>query len=360
MAEEAPSGGERTEEPTSKRRHDFRQKGQVAQSKEVHNAALITFSLLFWLFYMPTFFKKIVELLKKLFSDSILVQLDPAGVMELAFFLFQQMAVLLFPLFLFLFAVGILSSYLQIGWAFSTHPLMFNFSKFNPVQGFKKILSKQSIMDLLKSLAKVIFVGYLAYSTVVDQFEKALILPDMPPYATLEFLAKAAVLIFAKVSAALILIAFIDFLYVRWDMEQKMKMTKQEVREEYKETEGDPKIKAQIRAIQREMAKRRMMSEVPKADVIITNPTHISIAVKYVASEMDAPIIVAKGTDKVALNIREIAKKNDVPIVENPPVARLLHTLELGSNIPENMFKAVAEILAYVYNLKKGKKKQWR
>ena len=187
----------------------------------------------------------------------------------------------------------------------------------------------------------------------MDKFGQALLLADTTISATVAFLAQTAALILGKICAVLIGIAFLDFLFVRWEMEEKMKMTKQEVKEEYKEMEGDPHVKAQIRSIQQEMARKRMMAEVPKADVVVTNPTHISVALRYTPDEMEAPMLIAKGADLVAMRIREIAREHDIPIIENPPVARLLHKLELNALIPENLFKAVAEILAHVYSLKK-------
>lgn len=352
MAEESASGGEKTEEPTGKRRDDFRKKGQVAQSKEVHTAALLTGLLLFWVFYMPTFWEGLINLLSTLLQSVDDFEVTPASTIQLAYFVVQQMGILLFPIFIVVAIIGVFSSYFQIGWLITGKPLKPDLNKLNPIQGAKKFVSKKTFVDLVKSIAKILFIGWLAYSTIFDNFEKALQLTDMTASIALLFLAKTASVIIAKVCAALILIAFIDLLFVRWEMEEKMKMTKQEVKEEYKESEGDPLIKAQIRAIQREMAQKRMMSEVPEADVIITNPTHISIAVKYKSGEMDAPIVVAKGTDIVAMKIREIAREHEVPVIENPPVARLLHKLDLGAQVPEEMFKAVAEILAHVYKLK--------
>ncbi len=358
MAEESPAGGERTEAPTSKRRNDFRKKGQVAQSKEVQTAALFTFLLLFWTFYLPTFWEGLTQFLSSFFQALDDVDITEATTLQLAYFIVRQIAILIIPAFIMSLLVGIFSSYLQIGWLFTTKPLIPDFQKIDPIQGAKRILSKKAVVDFIKAIVKIILVGYLAYSTVFDNFNEALLLAESNANNTLLFLAKIASVIFAKVCAALILIAFIDFLYVRWEMEEKMKMTKQEVKEEYKETEGDPRIKSQIRSIQMEMARKRMMSEVPEADVVITNPTHISVAIKYDANEMDAPIILAKGADLVAMKIREIARENGVPIVENPPVARLLHKLDLGDHIPEELFKAVAEILAHVYTIK-GKNTQW-
>ncbi len=195
-------------------------------------------------------------------------------------------------------------------------------------------------------------VGVIAYRTVENEFGGALQLIQMDLFETIRYIAKVAALVLLKCCGILIVLALVDFLFVRWELEQKMKMTKQELKEEHKDTEGDPYVKARIRSIQQQMARKRMMAEVPKADVIITNPTHISVAIVYRRGEMDAPQIVAKGADHLAMRIREIAKEHNVPLVENVPVARALHKVEVGTSIPEELFKAVAEILAYVYNLK--------
>ncbi len=351
MAEEAQSG-ERTEEATAKRRNDFREKGQVAQSKEVHTAAILTILLLFWVLYLPVFIREFTTILARLFESIDEITVTPSQTMEMALYLTEQLGLLLLPLFILVLLIGFFSSFFQIGWLFTTKPLQPDINKFNPITGMKRIFSKKSIVELIKSLFKIVLIGYVAYSTVADNFEQALILVDTSIPDTLVFLAKTAGIILAKVCAILILLAFIDLLFVRYEMEEKMKMTKQEVKEEHKETEGDPQVKAQIRTIQRQMARRRMMAEVPKADVVITNPTHISVAIRYDAKNMEAPVVVAKGAGVIAMNIRKLARENDIPIVENPPVARLLHTVDLGGTIPAEMFKAVAEILAHVYSLK--------
>jgi len=353
MAEEAPTGGERTEAPSAKRREDFRKKGQVAQSKEVQTAALFSIVLLFWLFYMPTFWQGITSLLASFFQGLGNFDATSRSTVALAWFIVQKAVILLAPLFLLVLVIGFFSSFFQIGWLFTTQPLIPNLSKLDPIKGFGRFFSRRSLVELLKSLVKVALIAWVGYSTVVNKFGEALLLADTTVGATMAFLAETAALILAKICAVLIFLAFLDFLFVRWEMEQKMKMTKQEVKEEFKEMEGDPHIKAQIRAVQQQMARKRMMAEVPKADVIVTNPTHISIALRYTAEEMDAPMLIAKGTDLVALRIREVAREHQIPIIENPPVARLLHKLELNSFVPENLFKAVAEILAHVYSLKK-------
>ncbi len=352
MAEEAPTGGERTEDPTAKRREDFRQKGQVAQSKEVTTAALFTLVLLFWFFYMPYFWDGLTTLVSSIWRSIWEFQGTPSEIMGLFIHIIKEIVLLLTPLFLLVLIIGFFSSFFQFGWLLTAKPLIPDFSKLDPIKGMGRIFSKRSLVESVKSIAKVTLIGWIAFSTVLTKFNEALTLVDTSAYATMIFLADTASLILAKVCALLIFLAFIDFLYVRWEMEEKLKMTKQEQKEEFKESEGDPHIKAQIRALQQQMARKRMMAEVPKADAVITNPTHYAVAIKYDPAKMAAPVVIAKGADFVAMRIREIARENKIPLVENPPVARLLHKLDLGAAIPEEMFKAVAEILAHIYSLK--------
>jgi flagellar biosynthesis protein FlhB len=352
MAEESPTGGERTEAPSAKRRADFRKKGQVAQSKEIQTAAIFTIGLLFWIFYMPVFWRGLTNLLKSFFQRINEFEANSAAVLNLAWFIVQNAFLLLAPLFFIVLIVGFFSTFFQVGWNFTTQPLVPDLKKFDPIKGMGRLFSTRSLVELIKSVAKVALIAWIAYSTLIGKFDEALLLVDTSVGAAVTFLGKTAALIMAKICAILIFLAFIDFLYVRWEMEEKMKMTKQEIKEEHKEMEGDPHVKAQIRSIQQEMARKRMMAEVPEADVVVTNPTHFSVALKYAPDEMDAPTVVAKGADLVALRIREIAREHDVPIVENPPVARLLHKIDLGTSIPDELFRAVAEILAHVYSLK--------
>lgn len=353
MAEESSSGGEKTEAPSGKRRADFRKKGQVAQSKEVQTAALFTLLLLFWIFYMPEFWSGLSELLSTLWKNPDTFDGTPGNVVGLSHFLVKEMAILLVPIFILVIIIGLFSSLFQVGWLFTTQPIMPDLNKLSMISGLGRIFSIRSIVDMVKSVLKVLLIGWVAYATVYNHFEEALILVDTSASETILFLGRVATLILAKVCGILILIAAIDFLYSRYEMEEKMKMTKQEVKEEFKDMEGDPYIKSQIRRIQQEMARQRMMAEVPEADVVITNPTHLAIAIKYDSQTMDSPVVIAKGADHVAMRIREIARENQIPLIENPPVARLLHNIDLGAAIPEELFKAVAEILAHVYSLRK-------
>jgi len=210
--------------------------------------------------------------------------------------------------------VGFFATFLQIGWLFTTEPLMPDLSKLDPIQGMARFISKRALVEVVKSLLKVILIGWIAYKTLRGEFDQALVLTETAVESTLLYLAKTTALVMAKVAAIMIALAILDYAFVRWEMEEKMKMTKQEQKEEMKETEGDPHIKSKIRSIQQQMARRRMMAAVPEADVVITNPTHIAVAVQYQAGKMDAPLVLAKGQELVAKKIREIAREHDIPL----------------------------------------------
>jgi flagellar biosynthetic protein FlhB len=352
MAEEN-SSGERTESPSAKRRADFRKKGQVAQSREVQTAAMFTLLLLFWIFFAPVFWGEIREMIAAIWRTSGEYGITTSSLMQLAYYVGASVAMILAPLFVTALVVGFLSTFLQIGWLFTAQPLIPDLSKLDPIKGMGRFFSKRSLVEVIKSLLKVGLIGWIAYKTVQGEFDQALLLTEMPVDNTILYLAKTSALVMAKVAAIMIALAILDYAFVRWEMEEKMKMTKQEQKEEMKETEGDPHIKSKIRSIQQQMARKRMMAAVPEADVVITNPTHIAVALKYEAGKMEAPVVLAKGQDLVAEKIREIAREHHVPLVENPPVARLLHSkVEVGHSIPDELFKAVAVILAYVYSLK--------
>lgn len=345
---------ERNEEATAKRRDDFRKKGDVAQSKEVHTAAMMSAFLLLWISYGPYFWQELSALLTELWQVSGTYEVTRLSLHNLSLHVLSRIALLLAPIFLLTLVVGFLSSFLQIGWVLTAKPLIPDFTKMNPIKGAARFISKKSLVEMVKSLAKVVLVGVVAFKAVEAEFAGALHLVDMAPIDTLLYVGRVAVLVLAKSCGVLILLGLLDFLFVRYEMEQKLKMTKQEQKEESKESEGDPQIKGRIRALQQQMARKRMMAEVPKADVIITNPTHLSVAISYQRGKMDAPRIIAKGADHLAMRIREVASEHGVPLVENIPVARALYQVELGQEVPEEMFKAVAEILAYVYSLKRS------
>jgi flagellar biosynthesis protein FlhB len=345
---------ERTEEPTEKRRREFREKGQVAQSREVNTAMLLTGSLILWSFYAPVFWENLKSFLSIFWNISSEFAVTPMSVRLMMVFVVKNMATLLWPLLLSCLVLGFFSSYLQIGWLITVKPLQPDLKKLDPIKGMSKFVSKRSFFEAAKSFAKVFLVGVVAYWTLFSRFDELMGLTGAELGVFISLMSEVMFIILLNCCLLLIIIAVADYFYSRHEMEQKMKMTKQEVKQEHKESEGDPQVKQRVRAIQREMSRKRMMAEVPKADVIITNPTHYAIAIQYKREEMDAPVVVAKGADHVAMKIREIGKLHNVPLVENQMVARALYQIDLGKPIPEQMFKAVAEILAYVYKLKKG------
>jgi flagellar biosynthetic protein FlhB len=251
------------------------------------------------------------------------------------------------------FIVGLLSSYIQVGFLFTTKSISFKLDRLNPINGFKKIFSKKSLVEFIKSLAKILVVGYVTFSYVLSQSKNVANILDMEISSIIGFLGKATINVALRAAIVLIILAVLDYFYQKWEFENELKMSKQEIKEEYKQTEGDPQIKSKIKEKQRQMAMRRMMQDVPKADVIITNPTHFAVAVRYDQEQDNAPIVLAKGQDLIALNIRELAGKHEVPIIENKPLARALYnTVEIGEYIPPDLYQAVAEVLAYVYKLK--------
>ncbi len=355
MAGDDSTQQERTEQATGKRRQDFRDKGQVAQSKEVSTAALMSASLLLWFFYGQFFWGRLSSFSVGFWQASDRFNISPHDMVNLTGYIFRYVGLLLAPVLLLTLVVGFFATFLQIGWLFTAKPLMPDFAKLDPIKGASKFISKRALVEIIKSLAKVILVGFVAYRTFSHEFAGAISLVDMEVSATLCYVGRVAALVLFKGCGVLIILGLLDFLFVRWEMEQNMKMTKQEVKEEFKESEGDPQLKSRIRSLQQQTARKRMMTEVPTADVVITNPTHIAVALKYKRGEMDAPRVVAKGADLIARRIREIARENKVPIVENVPVARALHKIDIGAAVPEELFKAVAEILAYIYRLKAKK-----
>jgi flagellar biosynthesis protein FlhB len=344
---------ERTEEPTDKKRREFREKGQVAQSREVNTAMLLTGTLILWSFYAPVFWKDLKHFLTIFWGMSSEYAVTSQSVSFMMLFVIQNMAGLLWPLLLSSLVLGFFSSYLQIGWLITTKPLQPDLNKLDPIKGMSKFVSKRSFFEAAKSFGKVFLVAVLAYWTLFAGFDQFLSLAGAELDTVVGYMAEVMFIILIKCCFLLIIIAVVDYYFSRQEMEKKMKMTKQEVKQEHKETEGDPKVKQRVRMIQREMSRKRMMAEVPNSDVIITNPTHYAVAIRYKREEMDAPVVVAKGADYLAMKIREIGKLHNVPLVENQVVARALYQVELGKVIPERMFKAVAEILAYVYKLKK-------
>lgn len=355
MAEE--SFQERTEKATPKKRQEAREKGQVARSRELASVSVLLTGI-FTLFWGSTYFyHHITGILRYYLREAGSHAVTVDAMSGLGMFAMRQFAVTLMPLFLILMAVALLSNYLQVGSLFSLEAIMPKFSKLNPVEGFKKLFSAQAMMEFGKSLFKLVVVGWIAWDTMSAETGNLLPLIDQTPGTILNYVASVSFTLFWKVCLVMILLAVVDFIFQKWDFENSLKMTKQEVKEEYKQTEGDPHVKSRIRTIQREMAQKRMMAEVQEADVVITNPTHLAVALKYDSASMEAPMVVAMGSGHVAVRIREIAREHGVPVIENKPLAQSLYRLvEIGNTIPEDLYQAVAQVLAHVFRLRKKKK----
>ena len=350
-------GGEKTEKATPKKRRDARQKGQVRQSQEVSTTfcCLVMFGLLFIIW--PWFTERLMMIYKEhLGTQSIIMAAGGLTVNELRGVMSRVMMDLLFAMLPILgtaLIAGVAINIMQVGFLFTAKPLGMKLSKINPINGFKRLFSVKTVADLLKSILKVILVGYVAYSDFRN------LLDDFPTYAGRDVhsafiqIMRVAFLMALKMCLMMIFISIADFLFQWWKYEKDLRMTKQEVKDENKMMEGDPRIKGKIRAKQRQMSALRMMSKVPEADVVITNPTHYAVALKYDEGSSSAPIVIAKGQDYVARKIREVALEHGVEIVENPPLAQSLFSLcEVDDEIPADLYQAVADVLVFVYKQK--------
>jgi flagellar biosynthesis protein FlhB len=352
MAEEE-QGQERTEEATPKRREEAREKGQVAVSREVASAVVLGASLIYFYFGSGSFMEGITEIMKTSFRDSGHVLLSQKNIYALLFSLAYKVFLLLFPLLLTVFVAGFVANVLQVGFLFSWEAVQPKLSKVDPFKGLKRLFSLRSLVELVKSLFKISVVGLIAYLVIIKEIPGLFPLADQSIWGMLAFIGRVSFRIMIMTCWVLVIMALLDYLYQRWEFEKSIRMSQQEIKEEFKHSEGDPLIKSRIKRLQREIARKRMMASIPKADVVITNPTHLAIAIRYDQDNMNAPVVVAKGAGYVAEKIREIAAKHQIPIVENKPVAQVLYKIaNIGDMIPADLYRAVAEILAYVYRLK--------
>jgi len=347
------SAAEKTEKATPKKRQELREKGEVAKSRELPSVAVLLSALIALSLFGSYTYYHIQVIMKGAFS---LPTMNDMNISE--FIIFAQRVVSRFilalsPLLAAVFITAILSNIMQVGFVLSGESITPKLSKIDPIKGFGRLISKQGFMELFKSLLKMVIVGGIAYLTVKSEMNNVAHLGEMDLNSIFIYIFIIFFKIFIRCILAMIFLVIIDFAFQKWDFENRNKMTKQEVKDEFKRTEGDPLIKSRIKSIQMEMARRRMMQAVPDADVVITNPTHIAVALKYNSSEMNAPKLLAKGAGKIAEKMKEIAEEHDIPIVENMELARNLNSLvEIGQEIPPVLFQAVAEILAYIYKIK--------
>jgi flagellar biosynthesis protein FlhB len=345
---------EKTEKATPRKRQEVRKKGQVAKSADI-NTALVMLVVFLVLSFSGKYYKdKMLHFMSQSFEQYTRTDLTIDSVHLLFISWLKNTALIIAPVFFAAVAAACLANFLQVGFLLTTEPLKVNWNRLNPIQGLKRIVSLRAVVELLKSLLKIGVVGLVTFALLWFQLGHILSLTTKSLSTTLSSLASLTVKMGLYASVALLFLAIFDYLYQRFDFEKNIRMSKQDIKDEYKKTEGDPLIKSKIKQKQREMAMKRMMQEVPKADVVITNPTHYAVALKYEDEKMEAPIVVAKGADYVALKIKQLAKEHDVVTIENRPLAQALYRqTEIGDMIPEEFFKAVAEILAYVYRLKR-------
>ncbi|MDH4249239.1 MAG: flagellar biosynthesis protein FlhB [Deltaproteobacteria bacterium] len=348
----AEAGGqEKTESATPKKREDSRNEGNVAYSREISGALLLGIFLLFFIVMGRASADQMLDMMRHGFQNLIVEDLTVGGVWRGLIGQAWMVGLALLGLFAVVLVAGFLFSAMQVGLHFNE--FKFQFNRLDPIQGLQRIFSLQGLSELLKSLFKMGVIGYVTYITLSDAGKDVLALSHLPLDGILKFNSDLILTLIWRVTLSLIIMALFDYLFQRWRFEQNIMMTKQELKEEMRHTEGDPMLRSRVRQIQREISRARMMQNVPKADVVVTNPTHFAVALMYDREVMTSPRLVAKGVDYVALRIREIAEENNVPIVENPPVARELYAhVELGEEVPEQFFRTVAEILAYVYRLK--------
>lgn len=359
FAKEGP-GGEKTEPATPKKLEDARKDGSVAKSKELCSAAVLFALFLSLKFFagrtgtqfLETFhfvYGKIPDIIKLYDGDM------PFRDMRIIFnTVLLRILLILLPFLLFAVVFSFVSEIIQVQWKPTAKPLQPKGSKINPINGFKRMFSKEKIVELLKAIIKIGLIGYLAYSTLLSEMPLLFKLYDLKLINAIQSIGDVAINLGIKISAAYLVLGVADYGYQKWKFAEDMKMTKQEVKDEYKNSEGDPQIKGKIKQRMQEASRRRMMASVPEADVVITNPTHFAVALKYDPSTFDAPFVVAKGEDFLAKRIKDLARENGVELVENKPLARMLYyNVDLGAPIPPELYKTVADILAAIYNTKK-------
>lgn len=340
---------------TPKRRQEARKKGQVLKSQELTSAVMLLALVGLLRFWLPNVFNRIADIFR--YVTTLSTEWEARSVWEVMLNVSWQCFLILGPIFAASIVVAIAINFLQVGSLFTVEPIKPQLSRLSPVQGLKRMFGLKALVQLVKSLFKVMFIGYFLFDVIRDNIEIFPALQNLTVFQSTVLLGNLLYELAWKTALAFLIIAFADFLYQWWDYEKNLRMSHQEIKEEYKQTEGDPQLKAQIKKRQRMLAMRRMMEDLKQADVVITNPTHYAVALKYDLAIHSAPYVVAKGQNEIALRIRAIAEENKIVIMENKPLARALYAqVDLGQVVPTDLYKAVAEVLAFVYKLNKRKR----
>ncbi len=355
---ENKEGQEKTEPASAKRLNEARARGQVSKSMDVTTAAMMLFGGIIIFLFGKTLISGIQDFMRYMFYNSSSINITDNNVGSLFIQILLLLSKILLPILVLIMIIALIAEVSQVGFTFATKKFTEgnHFKQiFNPFSGLKKIfMSGRAVFELVKSFAKLLLFSLIVYQVLDARAEETVGLMERPIEDIGAFIAAVCFELLIKISVVFILIAVVDFFYQKYRFKEDMKMTKQETKEETKQTEGDPKIKQRIRSILRSRLRKLMLKKVRTAEVVITNPTHFAVALSYKSEDMSAPVLVAKGLDYLALQIREIAEQAGVPIVEDPPLARVIYyQVDVEQEIPENLFKAVAQVLAYVYHLKR-------
>lgn len=346
---------EKTEKATPKRREEAAKKGQIPRSPEINSVlVLLTAFLIIKIFtpYMIQEWRALTEDLFSMIAKNGFI-LDYKALQTIFILVVVSVTKILAPVVGGVIVAGVIASIIQVGFRFNMSLVAFNLENIDPIAGFKRMFGSAALGELVKSFLKITIVGYIAYSEYMKQFTQFTRLSDMNLWASSTFIGQATLNIVFKIILWLGVLAAADYIFQKWRHESQIKMSKQDIKDEFKQQEGDPQLKGKIKQKQRQMAMSRMMQALPKADVVITNPTHFAVALQYDSKTMNAPLIIAKGQDRVALRIKEIAREHNIVVVENKPLAQsLYHGTEIGDIVPAELFQAVAEVLAFVYKLK--------
>lgn len=345
--------GEKTEKATPQKRQESKRKGQVAKSQELPAAMIMIGGIMLLSFLGGWMLDQILAVYRVSFTQYIGWEWTPKNVRTL----FEQMTfdamLLMAPIMGVAIIFGILGNFVQVGAMFTTEPLKAQLSRLNPIQGAKKIFAVRALVELAKSLAKIAIIGYAAFSVLWGEKDELFLLSQKSLSYSLSFIGGLTLKMALVAAIILLILAVFDYMYQKYEFEKGIKMSKQDIKDEYKKSEGDPLIKQKIKEKQRSMSMNRMIQDLPSADVLIVNPTHYAIAIKYDAETMAAPTVIAMGKDHLALKLKEKAKEFGVVIMENKPLARALYAqVDVGDPVPEDLFLAVAEVLAYIYRLK--------
>ena len=343
---------ERTEKATPKKKEEARKKGQIAQSREIPSVMVLLSALSVFYFAGGWMFSRLAGLMREIFDHLVEKNFGTESAQMLLGHIFLQLFILLAPLIAVIIVAGIFANIVQTGFMLTGETLTPDLKKLNPVSGIKRLFSLRSMAEVVKSVLKIIFVGGMAYATLFKEMDNIPALVELGISQIMTFTGDVALRLGYYTCLVLVVLAGIDYLFQLWQHERDLRMTKQEIKDEHRNFEGDPMVRSRIRAVQREMAMKRMMEAVPDATVVITNPTHLAVALKFDRS-MPAPKVVAKGAGHVAERIKSLAQDHDVPIIEQKPLARALYkNVDIDQFIPADLYHAVAELLAYVYRLK--------